>query len=418
MRIWLAILLLLALAAAAAFGWHWLAVDPGYVLVRLRGVSIETSVVFALICLLVLWGLLSLLLRLLRWPGGAWRRAAHRRGRDRMASGLTAFAEGRYAQAEADLAKAAQHAPVRAPALLAQAHAAHARGAGSRANELLTAAGADAAPAALASHARFLIDDGEAGQALALLKPAAARVTLAPLGWRLLIEAALICGDNDTAIDALAPLARTHLLTAERQAVLETRVFAAALAGAGDAGRLGRLWSALGRAQRRRPRLVEAYARRAAVLGDLRGAMDAIESAQRREYDDGLARCYAELGPAELPERMRTAEAWLDRTPNSAVLLTALGRMGRDQSLWITAERYLERALAISESAEAWEALGDCHRGQGDAAIASTCYVNALRVHRGEPTEPVDPQGAKDPVDTRALVFEERNAHGVPKLPD
>ncbi|MGA9828478.1 MAG: heme biosynthesis HemY N-terminal domain-containing protein, partial [Rhodanobacteraceae bacterium] len=82
MRIWGAIFLLLALAVAAAFGWHWLAADPGYVLIRLRGVSIETSLAFALICMLVVWALLSLLLRVVRWPWGAWRRAAHRRGRD------------------------------------------------------------------------------------------------------------------------------------------------------------------------------------------------------------------------------------------------------------------------------------------------------------------------------------------------
>src|SRR5699024_5767069 len=35
MRLWRWILVLVILAALAAFGWHWVADDPGYVLVRL-----------------------------------------------------------------------------------------------------------------------------------------------------------------------------------------------------------------------------------------------------------------------------------------------------------------------------------------------------------------------------------------------
>ncbi|MGA9341973.1 MAG: heme biosynthesis HemY N-terminal domain-containing protein [Rhodanobacteraceae bacterium] len=416
MRIWIAILLLLAVAVAAAFGWHWLAADPGYVLVRLRGVSIETSVAFALVCLLVVWALLSLLWRLARWPSNALRRAAHSRGRDRLAAGVTAFAEGRYAQAETDLAKAARHEPVRAPALLAQAYAARARGASARADEILIAAAEHASPAALASRAQFFIDDGQSAQALELLKPAAASGTLAPRGWRMLIEAALISGDNEAAVGALAPLARSQMLGPDAQHALEARVFSAALAGAADVDALEARWSSLSRSQRRQPRLVQAYALRASALGRSSEAMAAIEAVQRRDFNDDLARVYARLGPGQLAERTRKAEGWLERAPNSAPLLVALGRMCRDQSLWISAEKYLRRALGVDESAAAWELLGDCRHGQGEDAAASVCYANALRATRDEATTPVPDQREDAALDTHALVFEERDAHGVPRL--
>jgi len=42
MKLWGWVLVLLAAAAAAAFGWHWLADDPGYLLLRLRGTTVET----------------------------------------------------------------------------------------------------------------------------------------------------------------------------------------------------------------------------------------------------------------------------------------------------------------------------------------------------------------------------------------
>jgi HemY protein len=173
----------------------------------------------------------------------------------------------------------------------------------------------------------------------------------------------------------------------------------------------------MSRAQRRRPQLIEAYARRAAALGQMLAAMDAVESAQRRAWSDALATCYAELGPAELGPRTRTAESWLKLAPGSAALLVALGRLCRDQGLWGKATEYLERALATDESPDAWEVLGDCRLAEDANADAAQCYANALRVQRGEPATPLP--GSADPVEPtrRALVFESRNAHGMPQLP-
>ena len=118
-----------------------------------------------------------------------------------------------------------------------------------------------------------------------------------------------------------------------------------------------------------------------------------------------------------LPARTRKAEGWLSIAPNSAALATALGRLCAQQSLWGKSQQYLERALAIEESPLAWETLGDCYAGSNDAATALTCYANALRLARGEATVAVGTHALRGPVDTRALVFEERSEHGVPRLP-
>ncbi|MET0225494.1 MAG: heme biosynthesis HemY N-terminal domain-containing protein, partial [Dokdonella sp.] len=115
MKLWRTLLLLLIVAVAAAFAWHWLAADPGYVQLRVRGTTIETSVVVAVAFLLLLWAALSVLWWLSRFPFRAWGRSVKRRGRERLAGGLTAFAEGDYAQAERELAKAATHEAFRTP---------------------------------------------------------------------------------------------------------------------------------------------------------------------------------------------------------------------------------------------------------------------------------------------------------------
>jgi HemY protein len=79
----------------------------------MRDTTIETSVVVLIAALLFTWLLLTIAWRLLRWPFRAWGRSMRRRGRERLANGLTAFAEGDYAQAERELGKAAASAPRR-----------------------------------------------------------------------------------------------------------------------------------------------------------------------------------------------------------------------------------------------------------------------------------------------------------------
>ena len=417
MRMWRFILLLLLVAVIAALAWTWLAADPGQVQVRIRGTTLETSVVVAITGLVVLWALLTLCWHLLRWPFRAWGRSVQRRGRERLASGLTAFAEGEYAAAERDLAKAAHHAAFRTPALLVLARAAHERGAEQRASQALDDVGVVGSRAADGLRARFLIENGRGAEALALLKKNAAADTLSLRGWRLLIDAALAAGDPQAALDALPALARSQSLTADTQAALETRVLAAALAGAPDAARLNALWSGATRAQRKRPELVAAFARRAAALGETLAAMDEIESAQRREWSDELATAYGELGVSEMPARTHEAEGWLATAPNNPALLTTLGRLYVQQSNWSRADDVLERALAAAPTAAAWEALGDCRRGEGDLASANTCYANALRAARGEATVAVGPLRPRGAVDTHPLAFEERSEHGVPRLP-
>lgn len=417
MRAWRSAVILVLVVLAAAFAWHWLAADPGYVQLRMRDTTIETSVVVLIAALLFAWLLLTIAWRLMRWPFRAWGRSMRRRGRERLANGLTAFAEGDYAQAERELGKAAAQDAFRTPAQLVIARAAHERGADERAAQALAEVDVAGQRAADALRARFLIDHGQHAEALALLKPKAGANELSLRGWRLLVDAALAQGDTQAALDALPVLARSQSLTPDTLAEIEMRVLGAALAAAPDTARLNALWSTATRTQRRRPELIAAFARRAAALGETLAAMDEIESTQRREWSDLLARSYGELGDAELGARTRRAEEWLALAPNSAALLVTLGRLKTLQSQWAQAEDVLERALALEESAAAWEALGDCRRGEGDLAGAAISYANALRFARGERTSAVGAYQPRGPLDTRPIAFEERSEHGVPRLP-
>jgi len=76
------------------------------------------------------------------------------------------------------------------PALLERARSAHRRGDAEQASAALDEAAALAPQAALALRARFLLDDDQNADALALLKDAMAKAPLPPAALRSLIEAA------------------------------------------------------------------------------------------------------------------------------------------------------------------------------------------------------------------------------------
>ncbi|MDO1529353.1 heme biosynthesis HemY N-terminal domain-containing protein [Fulvimonas sp. R45] len=415
MKLWRWILLLVVVAALAAFGWHWVAADPGYVLVRIRGWQVETSLLAAVVILLLAWAVLAGLWRLARWPFGALSRRHRRLSRQRLGEGLVALTEGRHGDAERDLNRASRLAALRGPALLASAEAASRRGEHGRALEALDEAAQVAPRAARVLRARVLRRDGKPAEALALLAPDADASQLSPGGWRELALAALATGDTRRAREALEPLQKSGALGARGYAALEERVLVASLDAAPDAAALNTLWSQLPKPQRRVSATIDAYARRAAGFGLVLPAMDELESALRREWSPLLVGTWGTLPGGDMEARLRRAEGWLDAHPNDPVLLLAAGRLCVRLKLWGKARQYLERSLALEPGAGAWEALGDACAGQGDATQAQRCYRNALAAVRGEAVPRAG--GAPGPgIDTRGIAVEERDQHGVPRL--
>ena len=414
MKPWRWLLLLLVVAAAAAFGWHWIAADPGYISIRLRGWHVETSVVAAIVILLLVWALIGLAWRLLRWPFGAVARRHRRVSRLRLGQGLVALYEGRHADAERALGRAARHSPQRTLALLASADAARRRGDDQHALALLDEAGQEAPQAARVLRALTLRGAGRADEAMRLLAPEAEARKLPPAGWREYAEAALMAGEPVRARAALDPLRKGGVLDGRVYADLERRVLRADLEAAPDAENLGATWRGLSRAQRNDPELIVAYARRAAATGAGLAAMDEIEAALRRHWDPSLLDAYAGLSGEHAEQRLRQAEGWLTAHSEDPFLLVALGRLCVQQRLWGKARGYLDRALSIDPGAPgAWRALGDAALGEGDATRAAECYQHALMPYPGAAATGTTLALARN----EPTAIEERDEHGLPRLP-
>ncbi len=414
MKLWRWILLLLVVAVLAAWGWHWVAEDPGQVVISLRGWRVQTTVLIAIVLVLVLWALIGLLGRLLRWPFGAATRRRRRLGHKRLASGIVGLFEGRHDAAERSLLKSARYTPLKAPAQLLEADVARRRGAWDRALERLDQASEQAPQAARVLRARVLREMGRPDDAALLLGPEAEAGKLPPAGWHELVRTRLAAGHAVSAMQALGPLRKTGALGSEAMATLEKDVLADALAQAGDARSLADIWRKLPRPRRNDPELAAIYARHAARHGAGLAAMSELESALRKHWNPELAALYVSLEDIPADQRLRQAESWLKSHADDAVLLAALGSLCTQQGLEGKARHYLERALELQpDLAPAWAALGDVAQHENDALAAARAYRNALDIAAGSKPARWLP-GLQTEL---APVLEERSTHGVPRLP-
>jgi HemY protein len=409
------LLALLALAALGALAWHALSADPGYVLVTLRGWSVESTVVVAVVAVLLAWVVLRLVVWLLRLPFRAWRQHARKVARERLAGGLVALHQGRWARAETLLTRAASDPTHRLPALLAALRAAEARGDRDSAlalrQRLQTAAdGRDLA--ILDAELELRRERPEA--ALRVLETAG--TSEAPRAIELRMRALAQVGRAHEAIGLLPGLRQSQLLEGAALEAFEAEINAAALQQARDAEQLAQRWESASRAQRQHPEVVAAYAARAATLGLEDQAASAIEYALKKHWSETLAWRYGQLPRGRRNSPLKSAEAWLTSQPNSPALLLALGRLCREETLWGKAEDYLHRALAQGAGAEAWEELGHAYAAQRDDARARHAFANALRLARGDAALAMPGRGLRELIQDQA-VAEERSAMGVPRLP-
>ena len=406
---WIVLVLLGALAA------QFLLADPGYVLVRYRGTDYTTTAAGALAILLAVLVGLVLAWKLLTLPFRAWRARSDRRSRARLYEGMDALHAGQYERAEKLLAKAAEDDENVAPsARIAAARAARRRGDEAAARAHLDAIGERHAAARAIAAAELALRDGRPTDALVALDAPAAQ-PLPPRGLALRAEALAASGQSAEAYGLLGPLRKQNALPGARLDELQARWAEGALREAADANALADRWQALPKPLRTEPEVALAYAERAQALGWDEASIKAVEQSLDTRWDERLAARYAAIPNADPAARQATLERW-SRTYNaSPTLALALARAYREQGHWGESQAQLQRAAAEGATAEAWEELGNGYALARDELRARISYANALRTARGEaPLElPGDAREEATPV-----VAEERDEHGLPRLPE
>lgn len=413
------VFLLLAAMLFGAMLWQLVALDPGQVIVRVRGWDIQTTVPVAIFALLLAAAVVWALVALLRVPFHVWTRIRQRRGRARLSDGLLAMHEGRWLRAQRLLEKSAEESRIRLPALLVAARAARQRGAVDEAEALLGRAAALERGAAVVAleRARLAIASAQPAQALIEIERMGTRTPLPPDALHLRVQALIAAGRAVEALPLLPGLRRHRALPDAEIDALTERVYCAALAQAPDAPELEYRWQQVAAELRALPAVVAAYAERATVLGLEEQAAQALEHALARAWSESLIAIYGRLPKPRQGSRILIAERWLRAHPASPALLVALGRMCLGERRWRDAESHLHRAIAQGAGSEAWEVLGLCFADQGDDRHARQAFANALAVRAKQAPQRMDTRSLRERIEDEA-VPEERDVHGMPRLRD
>ncbi|MEZ5465302.1 MAG: heme biosynthesis HemY N-terminal domain-containing protein [Lysobacteraceae bacterium] len=415
MRLLWKLLILLALAIAGALLWQKLAADPGYLQLVWGGWSLETTLPVAIAAALIALALLIGLVWLIRLPFKGWKQARERRARRYMADGLLAVHRGEWRRAEQNFAAAARDPQLAVAAQLNAEEAARRGGRLSEARAWLDAArdsGGEGDVRLLEAQRR--LDDGLPETALERFESDGERPR-GPRALHLQLQALNAAGRAGESLGQLGALRKACVLGDDAQSRFETETAAAALHQAADVEQLIARWRSLGRAQRRQSAVTDAFVSRALALKEGRRAARAIEDSVKREWDDALAARYGELDDSEPRQRIKRLETWLEQHPDSPSLQLALGRLCRREELWGKSQDYLTRALKNGAGAPAWEAKAELHADRDNLPRARLCYLNALRLHRGEKAVPL-PEEPRQRAISSEEPTESRDANGMPRL--
>jgi HemY protein len=385
MRLGLLLLIALALGAIAA---HWLLGDQGYVLVDIRGWTLETSVpglVLALALLYLAVRLLGWLVRAPRRAGAAFGELRARRAQRHLDRAFAAIAEGQWGRGERLLGRAAR-GPASLAGYLSAARAAQEQHALERRDEWLRRAyEADpaAGPAVLLTQAELQIDQEQLEQALATLRQLDNMSAGHPRGLALQARVLEKLGDWSALEKLLLQLHSRKALDGAELQLLEVRVARAQLAAAADGAALDQAWQALRKDLRREPVLLEAYADAALRLGVSSAAEPVLRQALKSSWTTSLVAAYGRLEAADAAGQLATAEKWLRDRPEDAELLLACGRLCLRNQLWGKARSYLETSLAIRPHPEAWRIYGELLVQLGESGAASEAFRQGLTAAAG-----------------------------------
>ena len=393
------VLLLIALALGALVA-HWLLGDQGYVLVDIRGWTLETSVPGLVLALLAAYALVRLISWTIRAPrrmGRAVGEYRARRGQRHLDHAFAAIAEGQWGRGERLLGRAA-HGPASLAGYLAAARAAQEQGATERRDEWLRLAyEADpgAAPAVLLTQADLQLEQGQLEEALATLQQLDSTAPAHPRGLALRARVLERLGDWDGLERLLPQLRAAKALDKDAAQALEVRVSQARLAAAQDGTELDRTWQSLERSMRRDPAVLEAYTEAALRVGAADHAEPVLRRALKSTWSAPLVAAYGRLETSDPSRQLAAAEKWLDQRPEDAELLLTCGRLSLRNQLWGKARSYLETSLAIRPHPDTWQIYGELLVQLGESGAASEAFRQGLAAASGRtPALPAPRSGA------------------------
>ncbi|MBI4006360.1 MAG: heme biosynthesis protein HemY [Gammaproteobacteria bacterium] len=384
------IIILLALFIAAVAG-SYASSSTGHIVLTYAGWTIQTSLVFFLLLLVILFLLIYISIRLIvhlwNFPERYkyWRYQRHQRLSEKyLTKGLLALIEGNWNLAEESLKKGIPYARVPLINYLGAARAAQLQGALDRRDHYLRCAHEDNPDSKIAvglARAELQISQKQTEQALATLthlhdvRPDQKQVKLMLLktytdlkSWRKVLE-------------LLSGLERARLLSKDIIRVKQLEAYAGLLQQAGKTANkeiLENTWQDIPKNLRKELYLLEVYTNEKLKYADNAGCERLLRQSLKKRWDTGIVRLYGLVEGEDSMSQLAFAEKLLAEHTRDPALLLTLGRLSIRNSLWGKARAYLEESIKREPNPESYRELASLLEKQGEYSMASACYQQGL----------------------------------------
>lgn len=336
--------------------------DPGFVMLRYRDYTVETSLAFALVVVILVAAAIYYAVRILRsflrLPGAMRRQSESRRygkARRQLNQGLIDLAEGRFEQAENHLVRLVEYSDSPLVHYLAAARAAQLQGKhDARDNYLKSAheANPDAELAIGMTQAELQLAHHQTEQALATLSHLHGIAPRHDYVTMLLARAYHELEDWPALVKILPDVRRKKLLRENRLMEMERAGYRGLLTRAASSQQdLEKAWGAIPKAQQSDAEILRHYldlmARRGWHAGN---AEQLLLKSLEAGWDDRLIEVYGRYESGDANAQLTRAEKWLDDSGHNEQLLLALGRISMRARLWGKAQGYLEASIGARET--------------------------------------------------------------------
>ena len=360
--------------------------DPGFLFLRYRDYSVETSLAFALVALIVVMIATYYAVRLLR---GLWRiprsmqdHSKNRRfgkARRQLNQGLIDLAEGRFEQAENHLMRLVDFSESPLVHYLAAARAAQLQGKHDARDKYLKAAHEARPDAELAigvTQAELQLAHQQTEQALATLMHLHSVAPRHDYATMLLARAYYELEDWRALVDILPDVRRKQLIKEPKLLEMEVAGYCGMLELATSSQQsFDNAWGKIPRALQADTRMILLYLD---LMADQRwqnnNAEQLVPKSLDKECDDRLIEVYGRLETRDTSAQLARAEKWLDNFGHNEHLLLALGRIAMRERLWGKAQGYLEASIGAKATPAACLALAELLEQQLQQPDKATSY--------------------------------------------
>jgi HemY protein len=296
---------------------------------------------------------------------------------------LSAFFEGRYADAEKAAERAIETGETSALHPIIAARSAHELHEFKKRDAYLAVAGegkAGDSTLRLMAASKFMLDEHDPGAALEVLRELRDRGVKNHSGaLSMELKAQQQAGNWDEVLKLLDKLEKLGAIDAEDAAHLRQQSWLNKIHQQKDLAGLAACLKSVPADIRRLGKFVAIAASALIEHGGNDQAKKLLTDSLNSQWDSDLVALYGDCQSDDVVAQIEQAEKWLMLHDKDAGLLLALGKLCVHQKLWGKAQNYLDASISLKPSRAAFEASGRLAELLGKADDASRNYQHASR---------------------------------------